>query len=511
MVIANINTNTNTLISAPTDQSTTMTPSSTLARSITRASPSTPSVSFITSALNTTPTRTSTTTTSPNTSTNTSTTSSTTKKTGDVTPLSTILSTSSGYQRIDSILSLQELITPLVTHSNKKTHESFQEKQSEFNTFELIKIESIINDLRIFINFQLSTFNKIETSTIHNKDKEGFSLEWIYEGRVEILKIYRAVMCIDGLISQLLELLDSKLSRICGDDGNSGGGNDAKQAHVRLASMLDDLNTICESSLKLRKFICVYKKRLDVGVQYHELDSSVMKSIELELFDCEKSIALLHTITKKLDEQKKKEREELELTAGGINNNNNKNDNNNNNTQKFELATLIQEINKNSKITLAIPTFNSLETQQYQLFNDLNNKISPINASIMLIPQTIEQYSELAKDTYSESILKLIEKYEFMIADLKKINDCVRELRVKLVDLKWIEIFKFLVDDVQRLVLELESCGSGVGSGSRSVYGLDDDTETLVDGGDADADADTEVNVGGGNKFRDLESQQLDP
>ncbi|GMF07726.1 unnamed protein product [Ambrosiozyma monospora] len=41
-----------------------------------------------------------------------------------------------------------------------------------------------------------------------------------------------------------------------------------------------------------------------------------------------------------------------------------------------------------------------------------------------------------------------------------------------------------------------------------SVYGLDDDTETLVDGGDADADADTEVNVGGGNKFRDLESQR---
>ncbi|GMG36078.1 unnamed protein product [Ambrosiozyma monospora] len=296
-------------------------------------------------------------------------------------------------------------------------------------------------------------------------------------------------MCIDGLISQLLELLDSKLSRICVDDGS---GSD-RQAHIRLERMLDDLNIICESSLKLRKFICVYKKRLDVGVQYHELDSSVMKSIELELFDCEKSIALLHTITKKLDEQKEQERQELELTAGGINN-----------TQKFELATLIHEINKNSKITLALPTFNSLETQQYQLFNDLNNKISPINASIMLIPQTIEQYSELAKDTYSESILKLIEKYEFMIADLKKINDCVRELRVSLVDLKWIEIFKFLVGDVKRLVLELESCGSGVGSGS---CGSDDDTETLVDGDDADTEVDVSED-GSGNKFKDLESQR---
>ncbi|GMG22075.1 unnamed protein product [Ambrosiozyma monospora] len=186
----------NTLILASTartsaeDQITTMTPPSSLAesnyRSIKSTCPSTPSVSSITSALGTTPT------TTPNTSTYTSTTSSITRKAEDMIPLSTLLSTSSGYQRIDSILSLQELMTPLVNHSTK-THESFQEKQSEFNTFELIKIESIINDLRIFINFQLSTFNKIESSTMQNKDR--FLLEWVYEGRVEILKIYRAVMC----------------------------------------------------------------------------------------------------------------------------------------------------------------------------------------------------------------------------------------------------------------------------------------------------------------------------
>ncbi|ODV94561.1 hypothetical protein PACTADRAFT_50439 [Pachysolen tannophilus NRRL Y-2460] len=289
-------------------------------------------------------------------------------------------------------------------------------------SYDLLKIESTILDIIKYFESLIEIFHDIDEATIDDKN----SIDWIYEGRVEIMEIHRNLESIDDIISQLLVLIENKLVEFKSDDDDENENNNNK----KLMKMLDNFEIISELSLRVKKYSIFYKKRMDISIQFKELDSQVIDSIDQEIENCLKKAFRIHEIRMSSPSRK---------------------------IENLDLENLIKKLQLIKKKTFfKIPTFNEIDESLSNQFLELQEKVSPINASITFIPEALANFSIASKDIYPDSDEILLEKYNSLKEKLLFLNQDLKDLKMELIDQKWNEIFNYLIKEVIFLIKDIK-------------------------------------------------------
>ncbi|ODV83354.1 hypothetical protein CANARDRAFT_25159 [[Candida] arabinofermentans NRRL YB-2248] len=315
---------------------------------------------------------------------------------GDSLPLSDIIKSSQAFGLVDELSYVESLIPELESTSSRLS---------------LAKIERIIDDITAYFDSLHDLFSEIDEAAIEGK----LSMNWIWKGRDEISSLNKRFEQCDQLVSTLLEQLENIMEETANDP--------------RHDTILTKFSQICELTIEIKKYIIPYRKKISISNQFHELDSLILKSISSEIEECLKA-------TKDVKEQRF-------LSPIRY-------------TPKLKLETISQMMNNGSQINLKLPTFNKLDESLYHNFSALQKRLEPINAALMFVPQTLESYSELAKEHYPDSILNLIDKYENLVESYQKLREESNMLKHELIDYRWEEIFRTVVNEIEQSLRELE-------------------------------------------------------
>lgn len=284
--------------------------------------------------------------------------------------------------------------------------------------YDLIKIESIVSDILKYLRSLHEVFEEIEVADIQDKR----SVTWIFEGRTEILEIHKNLDSIDDIVSQLLVLLENK---------HLGFKEDSHEDESsRFIRTLESFDEIGDSSLKVKKFAILYKKRLDITILYDEIENHVIREIDNELNACLKQsfkILEIKTISPQVSRK----------------------------VPKFNLESLTKKL-KSGKNGLTLPIFTDLDQSLYDLYILLEERVKPLNMSLEFVPHALENFKFNAQDLYPDLIQTLTTKYTDLKDKTGYLNKDIKSLKAELVDGKWNEIFTFLVTEVRFLLADLE-------------------------------------------------------
>lgn len=375
--------------------------------------------------------------------------------------------------------------------------------------YDLVKINNSILDISTYLGELLLLLQNLDTITNNNSPLNKYydNIEWIYEGRNEITKISKNVDGIDSIISQLLHIIESKLDESTNDDeffdnlakdsvdqldqldyedfveknehdgqhyhGDDGydeyghvHGHNCEKKRLEYLHLLSNFDEISDLSLQVKKYLIIYKKRLDISVQYNELYYQILDSVNDEIENCLKDSFKTHelkfslplksveniNITQLSDKIKKildslhdiSKRKSLATASAS-------NDWRASTANTLQAKLPIPDLLSLEEIT-AYPIFDDKEQELYDHLSNLKKSIDPINASIDYIKPQISLYSDKdeIKEFYATSIEKMNikfdtieEKFIFLINDLD-------DLRFELVEKRWTDAIQFLIITIQK-------------------------------------------------------------
>ncbi|CDK24246.1 unnamed protein product [Kuraishia capsulata CBS 1993] len=278
---------------------------------------------------------------------------------------------------------------------------------------DLLKTEQSLSEMVAYLNRLLEAFQGMQVQLQE-------SLDWIYEGRSEVYEINRNLDIIDTIVADLVVIVETKLS------------SSPDEASERFTDVLVSLSDICELSLKVKKYSLVLKKKADMSAQYHELRSGVLGSIGTEIEQCLKDSHSIH---------------ETRLSSPVRR------------VPQFTLEDLTQKMKPPGNASLSslrLPTFNEIDELLYTQFRNLESRLSPLNASLIFVPQALEQFSVSALELYPDSISELLDAYEGLRKKFAVLSDETEQLRIELVQQRWLEIFGHLIAEVALMMDDVE-------------------------------------------------------
>ncbi|KAL6450899.1 KAR9 Karyogamy protein KAR9 [Candida maltosa Xu316] len=287
---------------------------------------------------------------------------------------------------------------------------------------DMFQITKVLEDINLYLNDVLMTFNNIQQASRNVTDL----LNWYFEGKAIFLELIRNFDNIDSIISQLLSVLEAT-------DGGIGNN---------LFGVFEEINDL---SLEVKKSSIIFKKYVEIAINYRELIDSVIKTLSDEIEDCIKCVLKLKEL--KLSSPKKV-------------------------LPEYTLQTIVSKMKINdlsngtfSFKSMRLPTFSDLDEKLYNDYLELDSKIDPLRISLSIVPVKIDEFNtmcsgqlfvksrEIVLDTYEN----LVQKWNLL---LKEKNTFKKEN----INVKWNEIFSYLIEEIykecDKLVKKIDSTPS---------------------------------------------------
>lgn len=273
------------------------------------------------------------------------------------------------------------------------------------------RINKIIDDISGYLGELVVIFKELRNSSINMND----DLDWFYEGRDGIYDLIRNVESLDSIISQLLTIVDGTKN------------------HANVGSLLVKFEGTSDLLLDVKKYLIVYKKKVDIAINFKELNKNIIQSLIKEMERCIKNFIKL-----------------LELKVSSPKRH----------LAKFNLEVITLKMRINSLTStnismrsLRLPTFNDLDEYLYNEYLSLESRIKPLKVSLDYLPLKIEEFNMSCRSVsngnlFAGSIAEvdsyykdLIKKWDYLLNELQK-------LKRDSLDTKWNEIFTYLINEI---------------------------------------------------------------
>lgn len=273
---------------------------------------------------------------------------------------------------------------------------------------DVFDITKILEDINLYLNDVLMIFNNVQLGSKHVTDL----LNWYFEGKTAFLELLRNIDSIDSIISQLLLVIESS------DVPDNISNN--------LLAIFEEISDLL---LEVKKGLIVFKKYLDISINYRELIDSVIKSLSNEIEDCVKCILKLKEL--KLSSPKKVLPEyNLEVI-----------------TTKMKVNDLTNG-NVSFK-TMRLPTFSDLDEKLYNDYLELEAKINPLRTAIGIVPLRIDEFNTMCSgQLFVKSRENVLDTYEILV---QKWNLLLKEKNIfkkENINVKWNQIFGYLIEEI---------------------------------------------------------------
>ncbi|KAH3662371.1 hypothetical protein OGAPHI_005623 [Ogataea philodendri] len=285
-------------------------------------------------------------------------------------------------------------------HFNDASKRVRELRADKLSRFDRQALDAAINDIHVF----LQEFLVLDAALT--------SLSAVAENKDTVINAQKCLDSIDALLPELIGTVEAKL-----------------ESDPELESTVGRLEPLCETLLEAKRYSLAYRETLPVAVRYMELDRVVLGSISDEISNCFKDLRtlqeMLHTSpVKKL--------------------------------MPLDVSEITGKIKNSTEIKSCMPTFSSLDERLLGLYHQLESKLEPIQASILIVPQALEYYSDVAIAKHSKSLMKLIAKYEDLVHHLHELRAGVKGMSRDLIDRRWEHIFLTLMKEAERRLEELE-------------------------------------------------------
>lgn len=302
---------------------------------------------------------------------------------------------------------------------------------------DIFKINKILDDIILYLNDLVSTANKISQVS---RDIDEM-LPWYLEGKLSVIDLLRNLDSIDSIISRLLFLLENQDYDTDGDP------------HIQVnQSLIRKFEESSDLLLDVKKSLIMLKKNLDIAINYHELMDMVIKSLKDEIEDCLNIVVQLRSY--KLTSPRKVlpkfslnaivSKMQVHNFTSGMFISNSTNSASNSNTIISATTSTPQSPSVSKSIKL--PTFNDLDEKIYEEYLLLEEKVSPLNISLDIVPSKIEEFNTLCSHSaFIVSKEKVLLAYETMLDKWHFLKGQMKIMKHESIDLTWNEVFNYLV------------------------------------------------------------------
>ncbi|KAG7844218.1 hypothetical protein KL941_004167 [Ogataea angusta] len=266
--------------------------------------------------------------------------------------------------------------------------------------FDGVQVEAAVDSIRLFIHEFLAVGDTLS------------SLSAIARHKDTLTRVNECIQKSDELLAALVTAIESKL-----------------ESEPGLESTVNQLEPLCEELLTAKKHISAYLENLHVAIRYTELDKQVLGSISDEIQDCSKDLRTL---------------KEMLLTSPVKK------------LPKLELEEINAKMTQSESFKLRMPTFTCLDERLLGLYQQLEGRVDPIQAAVLIVPQTLESYGEVAMHKHPGSIMHLISKYEGLVQEVHELRSALKQISRELVDRRWEHIFRSLMREISQALEDLE-------------------------------------------------------
>lgn len=280
---------------------------------------------------------------------------------------------------------------------------------------DFIKINKIIDDIGLYLKELHILFVQIYESKIDSIN----DVEWYFEGKYEINELVRSIDNVESIISKLLIVIDSA------ENSN----------HIHFNHLLNKFEETNDLLFEVKKFLILFKRKVDISINYKELTDITIQSLNKEVEDCLKLFIQL---------------QDYKLIP--------------NNIPKFNLEEVISKmkINKISNNftmkSINLPTFNDLDNSMYQNYTNLEFKIEPLRVSIDFLPLRIQEFKSICskgKQPFPNLLEEIDNLYDSLISKWEYLMNEIKVFKVELIDFKWNEIFIYLIEEIVKIINNL--------------------------------------------------------
>lgn len=323
---------------------------------------------------------------------------------------------------------------------------------------DLVIIENSILDVRQYLEELLLLFENLETIVGNPSPLNRYydNIEWIFEGKHELSKIAATMESIDCLISQFLHIIELKLDQHLLDDKTSSDNrtdsefHQTKNSYLKLLATFDEISDI---SLQVKKFIIIYKKRIEIAILFNELYVDSLDQINSQIDLCLKQAFKLQELKSLSVPVENYSANDLLIIIQSFTNDV---PSNNNSRKSSIVESQISNTSDTSSIDIGFskvfPIFSEKETIVYNEVNVLETLFNPLKTSMRIIKPRILQYctkQEIA-EFYSNSINDLTLKFKSIERKFHFFNRDVIQIKNELIYFKWSNAIRKLITSLEK-------------------------------------------------------------
>ena len=267
---------------------------------------------------------------------------------------------------------------------------------------EVFILNKVIDDIHKYLQEVLGVFASIGIA--HEE------LNWYYEGKDQVIDLYQNVESIESTISRLLNIIDGSIE-------------DFKISTSLMLSKFEDASNIL---MEVKKYVIVYKKKVDIANNYKEIKENIMKSLSYEIDSC------LNLASKLLERKSSSTRDLPKLNLDKI-------------TSKMKINDLTQSQWVKS---IRLPTFNDHDESVYTEYLSLEDRINPLGISLNILPLKIEEFDAMCSGKlFPRERFEVLTAYDKLSEVWHSLQKILKVLKKECVDAKWNEIFKYLITE----------------------------------------------------------------
>lgn len=293
------------------------------------------------------------------------------------------------------------------------------QSETSLGQYDFMKIHKIIDDIGLYLTEVQRLFNHISVITAQTTT----NLEWYFQGKVELYELNQNIDSIDGIIARLLLVIDTS--------GNA--------KHIQYNHLLNKFEETSDLLLEIKKLIIIVKRKVDISINFRELNDITIKSLNTELELCLQLYFKLQDI--------------LLLSPKEF--------------PKYNLQEILSKMKINnftsnivSLKSIKLPTFNDLDETLYTNFLMLENKLQPLKVAIEFLPLRIEEFISISTlgspdNLFPQSLIEINKNYESLLNKYEYLLTGVQTLKTEQIDAKWNSVFIFLIQEIIKLTLGL--------------------------------------------------------
>ncbi|RLV94756.1 hypothetical protein JA1_001545 [Spathaspora sp. JA1] len=289
---------------------------------------------------------------------------------------------------------------------------------------DIFKCGKLLSDIHTYLVELVKILKLVsEASSEYSNNSNVNILDWYFEGKEGVFDLLRNIDSIESILNQLILVFEENNNQIPQD----------------LVASFHQTNEIL---LDVKKRIILFKRNLDLAINYQEINQGIIKCLITEIEDCIKNIFKLREI--KISSPKR-------------------------NLPKFNLDDIISKMKINdftsnvSLKSIRLPTFNDLDERLYLEYLELESKINPLKISLNIVPIKIEEFNSMCLGQFKQARQEIFTSYESMDTKWTYLQQQMSLIKHETIDVKWNEIFQYLIEEIEeqcQYIIEEIKCSS---------------------------------------------------